>query len=107
MLSGTLRYEGSNRLDVLVVLDGCQHGTLVRPGTCMKRISLKDCNPFYLILFLREASMTGDLPPGSMSSSEIEIGAYKPFRPRVDIQETGLTINNLANTELTYEKSMN
>lgn len=105
VLSGTLRYEGSNRLGRSRSARWLPTWNIGTAWNVYEEDFFERLQPVLSHLVLKGSySMTGDLPPGSMSSSEIEIGAYKPFRPRVDIQETGLTINNLANTELTYEK---
>lgn len=105
VLSGTIRYEGSNRLG------RSKSARWLPTWNVGLRWNASD-EPFFRHLkpvmshlqILGSYSMTGDLPPGSMSSSEISIAAYKPYRPFSDIQETGMYIRNLANTELTYEK---
>lgn len=105
VLSGTLRYEGSNRLGRSRSARWLPTWNVGLAWNVYEEDFFKYLKPTLSHLVLKGSySMTGDLPPGSMSSSEIELGAYKPYRPRVDIQETGLTIRNLANMELTYEK---
>lgn len=105
VLSGTLRYEGSNRLGRSQSARWLPTWNVGFGWNIYEEEFFKKWKPAVSHLQIKGSySMTGDLPPGSMSSSEIEIGAYKPFRPHVDIQETGLRINYLANTELTYEK---
>ncbi|MDR0824415.1 MAG: SusC/RagA family TonB-linked outer membrane protein [Prevotella sp.] len=105
VLSGTLRYEGSNRLgrsrsarwlptwNIGVRWNIYEEGFFQKWKPTVSHLQL-----------LASFSKVADLPPGSIASSEVEIGAYKPFRPFTDIQEAGLRVNNLANTELTYEK---
>lgn len=105
VLSGTLRYEGSNRLGRSRSARWLPTWNIGLGWNIYEEEFFKKWQPALSHLQIKGSySMTGDLPPGSMSSSEIEIGAYKPFRPFTDIQETGLRINYLANTELTYEK---
>lgn len=105
VLSGTLRYEGSNRLGRSRSARWLPTWNVGVGWNIYEEAFFKHLQPAVSHLQLKASySMTGDLPPGSMSSSEIEIGAYKPFRPFTDIQESGLRINYLANTELTYEK---
>lgn len=105
VLSGTLRYEGSNRLGRSRSARWLPTWNVGVAWNVYEENFFDKLRPTLSHLVLKGSySMTGDLPPGSMSSSEINISAYKPYRPRVDIGETGLTIFNLANTELTYEK---
>lgn len=105
VLSGTLRYEGSNRLGRSRSARWLPTWNIGLGWNIYEEEFFKKWQPTISHLVVKGSySMTGDLPPGSMSSSEIEIGAYKPFRPFTDIQETGLRINNLANIDLTYEK---
>ena len=105
VLSGTVRYEGSNRLGRSKSARWLPTWNVGLRWNVYEEDFFKKWQPtFSHLQILGSYSMTGDLPPGSMSSSEIELGAFKPFRPFTDIQETGLEINYLANTELTYEK---
>lgn len=105
VLSGTLRYEGSNRLGRSRSARWLPTWNVGFGWNIYEEDFFESLQPALSHLQLRTSySMTGDLPPGSMSSSEIEIGAYKPFRPFTDIQESGLRINYPANIELTYEK---
>jgi len=105
VLSGTLRYEGSNRLGRSRSARWLPTWNVGLAWNVYEEDFFNKLKPALSHLVLKGSySMTGDLPPGSMSSSEINISAYKPYRPRVDIGETGLAIFNLANTELTYEK---
>lgn len=105
VLSGTLRYEGSNRLGRSRSARWLPTWNVGLGWNIYEEEFFKKWQPTISHLQIKGSySMTGDLPPGSMASSEKELGAYKPFRPFTDIQETGLRIVNLANTELTYEK---
>jgi TonB-linked SusC/RagA family outer membrane protein len=49
-------------------------------------------------------SLTGEPVPEFVSNSSIIIKSYVPFRPFAGIQESGLQIESLENSELTYEK---
>ncbi|MDL2302952.1 MULTISPECIES: SusC/RagA family TonB-linked outer membrane protein [unclassified Dysgonomonas] len=105
VLSGTVRYEGSNRLGRSKSARWLPTWNIGLGWNIYEEEFFKKWQPAVSHLQIKGSySMTGDLPPGSMSSSEIEIGAYNPYRPFTDIRETGLRINYLANTELTYEK---
>ena len=48
--------------------------------------------------------MTADRGPADVTNSQAIIKSYSPYRPFTDIQETGLHIVDLENSELTYEK---
>lgn len=105
VLSGTFRYEGSNKLGRSRSARWLPTWNVGLAWNIYEEEFFKKWQPTLSHLQIKGSySMVGDLPPGSMSSSEVEIQAYKPYRPFTDIQETGLTINYLANTELTYEK---
>lgn len=105
VVSGTLRYEGSNRLGRSKSARWLPTWNVGLRWNASEEPFFRKLQPVLSHLqILGSYSMTGDLPPGAMSSSEIEIEAYKPFRPFSDIQETGMQIRSLANTELTYEK---
>lgn len=39
-----------------------------------------------------------------MTNSQAIIRSFSPYRPFTDIQETGLYIDDIENSELTYEK---
>ncbi len=47
-------------------------------------------------------SLTGDRPP--VTNSKVVIQSYNPWRPFTNVGESGLTIDELGNDELTYEK---
>ena len=49
-------------------------------------------------------SLTGDRGPAGVTNSNAIISSYNPFRPFTSVQESGLTLYQLENSELTYEK---
>lgn len=105
VLSGTVRYEGSNRLGHSRSARWLPTWNIGVKWNVYEEEFFKNWKPTFSHLELMGSySMVADLPTGSLASSEIELGAYKPYRPYTDIQESGLRINNIANTELTYEK---
>ena len=54
--------------------------------------------------FKASYSLTADRGPADVTNSQAIIKSYSPYRPFTDIQETGLHIVDLENSELTYEK---
>ncbi|MDD2961830.1 MAG: SusC/RagA family TonB-linked outer membrane protein [Muribaculaceae bacterium] len=49
-------------------------------------------------------SLTGESGPSSVSNATAIYSSYKPWRPVTEASELGLALNELANSELTYEK---
>ncbi len=49
-------------------------------------------------------SLTADRGPAEVTNSQAIIRSFSPYRPFTDIQETGLYIDDIENSELTYEK---
>ena len=49
-------------------------------------------------------SLTADRGPAEVTNSQAIIRSFSPYRPFTDIQETGLYIEDIENSELTYEK---
>ena len=49
-------------------------------------------------------SLTADRGPASVTNSLVVIESYNPWRPFTNVKESGLKIDDLENSELTYEK---
>jgi hypothetical protein len=49
-------------------------------------------------------SLTADRGPSNVTNSQIVVKSNVPWRPHADSQETGLYLENIENSELTYEK---
>ena len=49
-------------------------------------------------------SLTADRGPASVTNSKVVIQSYNPWRPFASVNESGLEIYDLENSELTYEK---
>lgn len=104
-INGTYRYEGTNRL-------GKSHSARWLPTwnvsgawNVHEEDFFKKWQPAFSHLSLKASySLTGDPGPSSVTNSTILLNSYKPYRPLSDLQESGLTITDLANNELTYEK---
>lgn len=104
-INGTYRYEGTNRLgrsrsarwlptwNISGAWNAHEEGFWDSFSDIVSHLSLK-----------ASYSLTGDPGPSTVSNSLVEINSYKPYRPSAGIQESGLQIVNLGNSELTYEK---
>lgn len=104
-VNGTYRYEGTNRLgksrsarwlptwNISGAWNAHEEAFWAPLSKAISHFSLK-----------ASYSLTGDPGPSSVSNSVIEINSYKPYRPTAGVQESGLQIKNLGNSELTYEK---
>lgn len=104
-VSGTYRYEGSNRLGK------ARESRWLPTWNVSGRWNVHEENFFRT---LRKAvshfairasySLTADNPPGSVTNSLAVINSLKPYRSSTDTQENGLWIVDPQNSELTYEK---
>lgn len=104
-INGTYRYEGTNRL-------GKTRSARWLPTWNISGAWNAHEEKFWAPLrdvvsnFTLKASysLTGDPGPTTVSNSVVQIGSFNTYRPSAMIQETGLQILNLGNSELTYEK---
>ena len=103
-INGTVRYEGSNRL-------GRARSARWLPTWNVSGAWNAHEEPWFAKVFkttLTHAtfkasySLTGDKP--AVTNSKVIIQAYNPWRPYTADKESGLTIYDFANPELTYEK---
>lgn len=105
-LNGTIRYEGTNRLgksrsarwlptwNVSGSWNAHEENWFAEAmGRTLTHLTLK-----------ASYSLTGDPGPSSVSNSSMLLQSYKPYRPFTNIQESGVTLIDLPNSELTYEK---
>lgn len=104
-VNGTLRYEGTNRLgrttsarwmptwNVAGMWNVDQEDFFKELQTPISRFSIKS-----------SYSLTADRGPAFVTNSKIIIQSYNPWRPNTSDKETGLSISNLENSQLTYEK---
>lgn len=49
-------------------------------------------------------SLTADRGPADVSNSMMILKSFKPYRPFTNVQESGMYLVDLENSELTYEK---
>ncbi len=104
-VNGTLRYEGSNKLGKSRTARWLPTWNIAGAWNMHEEGFFEDLDPALSHLTLKASySLTADRGPSSVTNSQIIISSYTPYRPFTDIQETGLQITDLANSELTYEK---
>lgn len=105
-LNGTIRYEGTNRLGK------SRSARWLPTWNVSGSWNVHEENRFAEVmgktlthLTLKASySLTGDPGPSSVSNSSMLLQSYKPYRPFTNIQESGVTLIDLPNSELTYEK---
>ncbi|MDR2622397.1 MAG: TonB-dependent receptor, partial [Dysgonamonadaceae bacterium] len=105
VLSGTVRYEGTNKLgksrqsrwlptyNISGAWNVHDESWFERSQKIMSHLMLK-----------ASYSLTGDRGPSDVSNAEAIYYAYSPWRPLYSVKETGLREEYPANEELTYEK---
>lgn len=104
-VNGTVRYEGTNKLGK------SRSARWLPTWNISGRWNLDEEKFFEPIkdiishaAFKVSYSLTGDRGPSSISNSKAIISSYTPFRPFTSIQESGMQLYQLENSELTYEK---
>ncbi|NDV65741.1 SusC/RagA family TonB-linked outer membrane protein [Bacteroides sp. 224] len=104
-LSGTVRYEGTNRLGKSKSARWLPTWNISGLWNVHEEKFFKSMNTVLSHLTLKASySLTGDNPPGNVTNSEIIIKSTKTNRPNADLTENALAIEELENSELTYEK---
>lgn len=65
----------------------------------------EDLRPTLSNLTLKASySLTADRGPANVTNSRVVISSFNPWRPFTSVKESGLQIDDLENSELTYEK---
>jgi len=105
-VNGTLRYEGSNKLGKsksarwLPTWNGSAawnaHEEEWFNDLCGNVLSHATLKASY--------SLTAESGPSWVTNSMIVISSYNPWRPFAGVRESGLDVEDVANSELTYEK---
>lgn len=103
ILNGTLRYEGSNKL-------GRNSQSRWLPTWNVSAAWNVHEEPWFTNPVLSHAkmrasySLTGESGPSYVSNASAIYQSSKPWRPLTDAYELALNLDQLANSELTYEK---
>lgn len=104
-LSGTLRYEGSNRLGKSRSARWLPTWNISGAWNAHEESFFESLEPAFSHLKLRGSySLTAEAGPAWVANSKVIITSYTPWRPGASHGEPGLEISELENSELTYEK---
>ena len=105
VLNGTIRYEGTNKL-------GKARSSRWLPTWNISGAWNISDEPFWRPLqdavshlsLKASYSLTADRGPSNVTNSTVVIYSTTPWRPTTSTRESALSINHIANSELTYEK---
>lgn len=102
-VTGTARYEGTNYLGKATSARWMPTWNISGVWNAHEEKFFEPLKPAFSHATLRLSySLTGDRP--SVTNSYAVYQASNPWRPFTSVRETGLTIDELANEDLTYEK---
>ena len=104
-LNGTMRYEGTNKLGKSRSARWLPTWNISAAWNMHEEKFFESLRPALSNFTLRASySLTADRGPASVTNSHVVIKAYNPWRPFNGVNESGLQIYDLENSELTYEK---
>ena len=104
-LNGTIRYEGSNKLGKSRSARWLPTWNVSGAWNVHEEDFFESLQPALSNLTLKASySLTADRGPASVTNSRVVIQSYNPWRPFASLNESGLQIYDLENSELTYEK---
>ncbi len=105
IINGTVRYEGSNKLGKSRDARWLPTWNISGAWNAHEESFFESLRPTVSNLTLKASySLTADRGPASVTNSRVVIGSYNPWRPFAGVKESGLQIEDLENSELTYEK---
>lgn len=104
-INGTFRYEGTNRMGRSRSSRWLPTWNVSGAWNVHEEKFFQSLEPTLSNLTLKASySLTADRGPADVTNSQAIIRSFSPYRPFTDIQETGLYIEDIENSELTYEK---
>lgn len=104
-VNGTIRYEGTNRMGKSRSSRWLPTWNLSAAWNMHEEEFFESLEPAFSHFTLKGSySLTADRGPADVTNSKVIINSYNPYRPFTEIQEPGLQIIDLENSELTYEK---
>lgn len=104
-INGTVRYEGSNKLGKSRSARWLPTWNVSAAWNAHEESWFESLRPTLSNLTLKASySLTADRGPAEVSNSRVIIKSYNPYRPFASVSESGLRIEELENSELTYEK---
>ena len=105
IVNGTARYEGTNRMGRSRSSRWLPTWNVSGAWNAHEENFFKEFQPAFSHFTLKASySLTADRGPANVTNSQAIITSYSPYRPFANIQEAGLYIKELENSELTYEK---
>lgn len=105
IVNGTFRYEGTNKLGKSKSARWLPTWNISGAWNMHEEAFFENLKPALSHFTLKTSySLTADRGPSSVTNSLAVINSYSPYRPFTNIQESGLEITDLENSELTYEK---
>ncbi len=104
-VNGTVRYEGTNKLGKSRSARWLPTWNVSGAWNAHEENFFEQLRPALSNLTLKASySLTADRGPANVTNSRVVIQSYNPWRPFADLNESGLQISELENSELTYEK---
>lgn len=105
IVTGTVRYDGSNRLGKAKSARWLPTWNLGASWNAHEEDFFEAWKPTFSHFTLRTSySLTGESGVDYVNNANMIIKSYNPWRPFADIKESGLQIQDFANSNLTYEK---
>jgi len=104
--NGTARYEGSNKLGKSRSARWLPTWNVASAWLAHEEEWFKGIfDPILSYASLKSSySLTADRGPAFVTNSNVVYKSYTPWRPTSSVSESGIFIENLENSELTYEK---
>lgn len=104
-LNGTVRYEGTNKLGKARKSRWLPTWNIAAAWNLHEEKFFETLQPALSHLTLKASySLTADRGPAEVTNSLAILNSYKPYRPFTGVQESGMQLVDLENSELTYEK---
>ena len=104
-LNGTFRYEGTNRMGKSRSARWLPTWNVAGAWNVHEENFFEALRPALSHLSLKASySLTADRGPSFVTNSRVVITSNTPWRPSAGVTESGLTIKDLENSDLTYEK---
>ena len=106
IINGTVRYEGTNKLGKSRSARWLPTWNISGAWNAHEELWFHDTfkNTVSNFTVKLSYSLTGDRGPNTVTNSQVVIKSFNPWRPFVSGNESGLQIDDLENSELTYEK---
>jgi TonB-linked SusC/RagA family outer membrane protein len=105
VLNGTIRYEGTNKLGKSRQSRWLPTWNISGAWNISDEEFMKPLESVISHLNVKASySLTADRGPGFVTNSSVVIYSLTPWRPFSSVRESALSISQLANSELTYEK---